>query len=149
MSTTEASTVQPVKSTRKYEFFDSNLVLQTREVEVEYTPVTTQEDAVKAINEIGDWITAANHVIRKKALADARAKAGVSGGINREVLMEFIKPYREMPQFASLISSSDKRKATAEEWNKQTEAILSQIRNVEFIMNAIKERSAAANTEED
>ncbi len=63
--------------------------------------------------------------------------------------MEFIKPYRELPQFASMITASDKRKATAEEWNKQTSAILEQIKNVPFIMQAIKDKSAVANAEEE
>jgi hypothetical protein len=144
MSKTENATeIQPVKTKKTYEYFDENLVLQSKEVEVVYTPVDSQEKAVEELNKLGSWIDAANFAIRRNALREAKKNAGVSGGINRNVLMEFIKPYRELPNFASMISVSDKRKATAEEWDKQTNAILEQIKNVPFIMEAIKARSAA------
>jgi hypothetical protein len=146
MSKTENATeisVQPIKTKKTYEYFDENLVLQSKEVEVVYTPVDSQEKAVEELNKLGSWIDAANFAIRRNALREAKKNAGVSGGINRNVLMEFIKPYRELPNFASMISVSDKRKATAEEWDRQTNAILEQIKNVPFIMEAIKARSAA------
>jgi hypothetical protein len=152
MSTVEKTpekAAEPVKMTKSYEGYDDNLILIKRDVEVVYTPVSDQTTAVEALNKLGSWIEAANFAIRKNALKEARQKAGVDGSINRAVLMEFIKPYRELPQFAGLISVADKRQATAEEWNKQTAAILEQIKNVSFIMSAIKEKSAIANAEEE
>lgn len=141
-------TKEPVKLTKKYDIFDENLNEVSKEVTVEYTEVDSQEAALEVLNRIGDYVGAANILLRREALKDARAKAGVSGGINRAVLMEFIKPYRELPQFASMIKSADKRKATADEWNAQTRAILDQIKNVPFIMASIKERSAQTSDEE-
>lgn len=141
-------TKEPVKLTKKYDIFDENLNEVSKEVTVEYTEVTTQEDALAVLNRIGDYIGAANTLLRREALSNARKEAGVSGGINRAVVMEFIKPYRELPQFASMIKSPDKRKATAEEWNAQTRAILDQIKNVPFIMASIRERSASAGDDE-
>lgn len=155
MSTNDPNTVktetEKVDLKKKYEYFDENLVLQSKEVPVSFEVFTVDaklENVMVKLNAINRWIDAANYLIRNEALKAARTAAGVSGGINREVLMNFIKPYRELPQFASMISASDKRKATAEEWDKQTGAILEQIKNVPFVINSIKELSAKANSEE-
>lgn len=151
-SATEPSGSNPntVTITKKYEVYDDNLTLQEKEVKVEFTPATSYEDAVAKLgNDPAKLLEGANIVLRREALSNARAAAGVSGGINRGVLMEFIKPYRELPQFASLVTATDKRKATAEEWNKQTQAILEQIKNVPFIMDGIKVASAKANADEE
>ena len=146
MSSAEPKVDNSVTIKKTYEYFDENLQLQKKEVEVKFTPAVTYADAVSRLsNDSAKLLEGANLVLRREALKNARTDAGVSGGINREVLMEFIKPYREIPEFASMISASDKRKATAEEWNKQTQAILDQIKNVTFIMKGIRERSAAAN----
>ena len=63
--------------------------------------------------------------------------------------MEYIKSYREIAPFDAMITVSDKRKASAEEWNKQTVAILEQVKNIPFIMNAIRAASAKANATEE
>lgn len=152
---------------KKYEYFDENFELQTKEVLVEFTligPVypdnataeqkaaidqEVTQSALAELNRINDFVGAANFLIRREALKNARLSAGISGGINRAVLMEFIKPYREAEPFASMISATDKRKATAEEWDKQTKAIIDQIKNVPFMVNSIKALSAKANETED
>lgn len=135
---------------KTYEFFDENLTLQKKEVEVTHNPAATYEEAVNRLgNDPTKLLEGANVILRRESLREARVSAGVSGGINRGILMEFIKPYRELPQFASLISVADKRKATAEEWDKQTTAILDQIKNVPFIMDGIKAASANAEKTED
>src|SRR6185436_3188172 len=98
---------EKVKLDKKYEFFDENLQLQEKTVPVEFEIFTTDakpETVMTKLNSINRWLDAANFLIRNEALKNARAAAGVSGGINRAVLMEFIKPYRELPQFASLIT---------------------------------------------
>ena len=143
--------VEKVSVKKTYEAFDNNLVLQSKDVTVEYEVFTADakpETVMNKLNEINRWRDAANFLIRNEALKQARKDAGVSGGINRVVLMEFIKPYRDLPQFSGLITSSDKRKATAEEWDKQTNAILDQIKNVPFIMDSIRAKSVIANEEE-
>ena len=146
MSSPEPKVDNSVTIKKTYEYFDENLQLTKKEVEVKFTPAVTYADAVSRLaNDSNKLLEGANLVLRKEELKNARNAAGVSGGINREVLMEFIKPYREMPEFAQMISASDKRKATAEEWNKQTQAILDQIKNVPFIMKGIRDRSTAAN----
>ena len=169
MSTQETQVKNPnlVEFDREYEYFDENLNLQTKKVPVKFEVIApvypenatpeqkstidaqVNQKAIAKMNELGKWQEAVNFLIRREALTAAKVAAGVSGGINRAVLMEFIKPYRELPQFASMITASDKRKATAEEWNKQTSAILEQIKNVPFIMQAIKDKSAVANAEEE
>lgn len=151
MSKTQEETKPEVITIKKtYEFFDVNLVLQSKEVEVNFTPASTYEEGVSRLNnDVNKLLEGVNVVLRKQALTEARNSAGVSGGINREVLMQFIKPYRELPQFSAMITNSDKRKATADEWNKQTNAILDQIKNVPFIMDSIRSASAKANETED
>ena len=159
MSTTEQKPENEVKAetekvevTKEYEFFDSNLELKTVKVPVVYETFTENakpESVMAKLNAINRWNDAANYLIRNEALKLAKATAGVSGGINREVLMNFIKPYREIPEFAAMISVSDKRKASSEEWNKQTNAILSQVKLSEFMMNSIRKASAKANETEE
>ena len=151
MSTTEPVVESKEVTIKKtYEYFDENLVMQSKEVEVKFTPAVTYEEGVARLNsDAGRILEGINIVLRKSALSEARGAAGVSGGINRAVLMDFIKPYRELPQFASMITATDKRKATAEEWNKQTSAILEQIKNVPFIMTSIRELSTKVNETED
>lgn len=147
MSTTEPkvesleSNVVSIKKT--YEIYNDNLELVSKEVTVNFTPPLNYEEAVSRLgNDINKMLEGLTAILRREELNKARKEAGVSGGINRAVLMEFIKPYRELPQFASLITATDKRKATAEEWNKQTSEILNQIKNVPFIMDSIRQASA-------
>ena len=155
-----------VEFEKEYEYFDEQLNLKKNKVKVSYTEIkpvfpdnVTEEQkqaliteannkALEALNASGEWQDAANYVIRRKALAEAKTKAGASGGINRAILMETIKPYRENPQFSGMIKNPDKRKATAEEWEAQTAAICAQIKDIPFIMDSIKARSAAV-TDED
>src|SRR6266853_843484 len=142
---------EKVSIKKSYEFFDENLVLQQKEVPVEYETFTSDAHPQKVmakLNEINRWVDAANFLIRNEALKSAKASAGVSGGINRAVLMEYIKSYREIAPFDAMITVSDKRKASAEELNKQTSAILEQVKNIPFIMNAIRAASAKANATE-
>lgn len=143
MSTVETKTPKTIKLTKKYEGYNENLELISVEKEIEFTEVVDNEKALEVLNSTNGYIDAANYLVRRNALSEARKAAGLSGGISREVLMEFIKPYRELPNFAAMIKSEDKRKASAEEWNAQTQAILDQIKNVPFIMQSIKDRSAA------
>src|SRR5436853_1668421 len=104
MSTTEP-TKNPnlVELEKEYEFFDENLTLQTKKVKVSYETIApvfpenaTEEQKNAAIadanvratiklNELGKWQDAVNFLIRKEALTNARASAGVSSGINRAV----------------------------------------------------------------
>src|SRR5437667_7162283 len=149
---TEVKETEKVSIKKSYEFFDENLVLQQKEVTVEYETFTGEakpEKVMAKLNEINRWVDAANFLIRNEALKAAKASAGVAGGINRAVLMEYIKSYREIAPFDAMITVSDKRKASAEEWNKQTSAILEQVKNIPFIMNAIRAASAKANATEE
>lgn len=136
---------------RKYDVFDENFVEVSKEVTVTFTPAVTYEEAVQRLNsDTAKILTGCNMVLRREALNEARKNAGVGEGvINRAVLMEFIKPYRELPQFAKFVASSDKRKATAEEWDAQTKAILEQVKTAPFMVQAIKDASAKANADEE
>ena len=142
---TEVKETEKVSIKKSYEFFDENLVLQQKEVTVEYETFTGDakpEKVMAKLNEINRWVDAANFLIRNEALKAAKASAGVAGGINRAVLMEYIKSYREIAPFDAMITVSDKR-------NKQTSAILEQVKNIPFIMNAIRAASAKANAAEE
>ena len=148
MSKTETAP-EAEKFTKKYEVYNDDLELTEKEVEVSFAPASDLSAAITRLgNEDNKVLAGCNVILKREALRDARAKAGVSGGINRAVLMEYLRPYRELPQFASMIASSDKRKATAVEWNAQTAAICEQIKNVPFIMSAIKAKSAQVEEEE-
>lgn len=139
---------EKVSFKRGYEGYNDKLELISNEVPVEFdvfSKDTPLEEVMSKLNELNRWTDALNYLLRNEALKDAKKRAGVSGTINRAVLMEFIKPYRELPDFAKYITSEDKRKATSEEWNAQTNAILNQIKNVPFIMDSIRTKSALAN----
>lgn len=145
VETTETATAKTVELKRTYEGFSDTLDLVSKEETGSYTEFTDSSKAIEYLNQTGSFVDAANSVLRRNTLKDMRANAGISGTINREVLMSYIKPYRELPQFAAMIKSEDKRKATGEEWNAQTKAICDQIKNVPFIMDAIRKASEAAN----
>ena len=133
---------------KTYEFYDENLVAQTKEVEVAFTPALTYEEGVQRLNaDTAKILEGINAILRREVLLTARKECGASGGINREVLMNWIRPNRELPQFAKMVTATDKRKVSAEEWNKQTQAILDEIKNVPYIMNAIKTLSTQAEEE--
>jgi hypothetical protein len=145
MSKTETTaTIEPTTFKRTYTGFDENLKSVEKEVEVSFTPVTTNENALVELNRINNFVDAANYLIRREALAKAKESAGISGGFDRETVMNFIKPWREMPMFSAMVKAEDKRKATAEEWNAQTEAILEQIRQIPVLLQQLKDASAKA-----
>ena len=137
-----------VTVSKTYEFYDENLVSQKKTVEVSFTPALTYEEGVTRLeSNTAKILEGINAILRREALAGARKECGASGGINREVLMNWIRPNRELPQFAKMVTATDKRKVSAEEWNAQTQAILDEIKNVPYIMNAIKTLSAQAEEE--
>ncbi len=121
--------------------FDKDLKNVEKTVSGSYTEVASQEDALAVLNRTNSFIEAANVIVKKEAISKAKNEAGLEGGFDRETVMNFIKPWREMPQFSAMVKAEDKRKATADEWNAQTEAILEQVRQIPVLMAQLKAAS--------
>lgn len=132
------STQEPTKITKKYSFYNENLEPEEKTVEVPFTEAKTYEEAVSRLgNDTASLTRAINATLRRQALKAEMLK--VRGqGISSKVLMEFIRPYREVPKFKAVT-----------DWTEQTKMILSEIKNVSFILDAVRAKSAAEGDEEE
>lgn len=146
MSANEPKVVQ-IKKT--FEGYDENLEPKSVDIDFNFTEPVTYEEAVQRLNgDTSKMLQGLIGVLRREAIANERAKAGAANFINREALMLFIKPYRDIEPYSNLVTATDKRKASAEEWNAQTTAIIADAKKSPFTMSGIKKLSDKMNQED-
>ncbi len=132
---TQMSKNQSTASTSKtYTFYDRDN-LQKKAEKVDVPNVATFTDLQSAVNsfenlsEVLEVLTAAK---QRDSYTEARRKVR-AGGIPVKVLSSFIKSFRETSPFKEI-----------SDYAAQTEAILEQVRQVPFFMNALRDAATAA-----
>lgn len=149
MAPTPTTTATPndgtIKVSKKYKFFDSEFKLQTKEVEVAFTPAKDLAEATQRVN--GDqsvMLKALNAHLQRMAFSEAKRSATV-GGISRSVILAVLKPFRTMfPQFASMVDENATPEIKRKQKAAQTEAILELVKQSPVMMKSIIDASQAA-----
>jgi hypothetical protein len=91
-----------------------------------------------------------NNALRNQTVAEEKKKRLPANSASKKTVLDFIKSYRAVPQFANLIvGEKGKDKNWKPSYDAQTDAILGQIKNVPFIMENLKALAAAAPDSDD
>lgn len=138
------ATTNTVKKT--YKFYNDQLELVSKEVEVSITPAVSTPEAMQRLgNNDALVLKALNAMIQRMAISEARRTA-VTDGINKKVVLNVIKPFRLLPPWSTMVDDSLTGAAKSEAKRKQTAALLELVRSNPTILAAVK---AASSTESD
>lgn len=135
------------KITKKYKYFDlSDFQLKTKEVEVSFTPAKDYAEAVSRLGNDQTLLTKAlNGALRDLELNKAR-KEVLSLGAPKKTVLDFVKPFRAVPPYSTMVTKEKGQSGWKEEYAKQTQELIKQVASNEFMLNAIR---AAAEVSSD
>jgi len=149
------TTVQPEEIEKKVKFFDlATFELKEATFKASFTPPATFDEAVSALNSLmgndpEKMKAALTPILRDAAIASQKNIAVGENGAPKKIVLDYIKNYRDIPPFSSIVTTE---KGKSPDWKKQydvqTVRILEEIKNVPFIVNAIK-AAAALSTASD
>jgi len=149
------TTVQPEEIEKKVKFFDlATFELKEATFKASFTPPATFDEAVSALNSLmgndpEKMKAALTPILRDAAIASQKKIAVGENGAPKKIVLDYIKNYRDIPPFSSIVTTE---KGKSPDWKKQydvqTVRILEEIKNVPFIVNAIK-AAAALSTASD
>src|SRR5207237_3132478 len=159
MSKTETSNApqapQAEEIEKKVKFFDlATFELKEATFKASFTPPATFDEAVSALNSLmgndpEKMKAALTPILRDAAIASQKKIAVGENGAPKKIVLDYIKNYRDIPPFSSIVTTE---KGKSPDWKKQydvqTVRILEEIKNVPFIVNAIK-AAAALSTASD
>lgn len=134
---------------KTYKYYNDNLELVSKEVEVVFVPAS---DATDAMNRLGNnealILKALNAQLQRLAISDGR-KSAVAGGINRKILLGILKPFRLLPPYNKMVDETLTGAAKSEAKRKQNSALLEMLKGNPVILEAIKAASQNADDDED
>lgn len=133
--------------TKKYKYFDlSDFQLKSKEVKVSFTPAKDYAEAVSRLGNDQALLTKAlNSALRDQELSKAR-KEVLSLGAPKKVVLDFVKPFRAVPPYSTMVTKEKGDSGWKEEYAKQTQELIKQVASNEFMLNAIR---AAAEVSSD
>jgi hypothetical protein len=145
-------TVEVKKIEKKVKFYDlTDLMMKSQDIKLDFTPAGNFQEALQRISagakseELTEML---NSILESKAISEAKKNQIPGGFASKKVVMEFIKSYRVVPQFAALVTLEKGDAGWKPQYDKQTDAILGQIKNIPFLMDSLK-AIAATSTDED
>jgi len=123
-------------------------------VDAPYTAkFTPANDVASAMTLLGNdeklILSILNGAAEAKALSDGKANAFADGKhVPKTSVLKYINQYRTSPMFSGLVTVERGKEGWKEQYSKQTEAILSKVKDNEFIMSAIRAEKITDETEE-
>jgi len=140
---------------KKVKFFDlATFELKEATFKASFTPPATFDEAVSALNSLmrsdpEKMKAALTPILRDAAVASQKKIAVGENGAPKKIVLDYIKNYRDIPPFSSIVTTEKgKSKDWKGQYDLQTVRILEEIKNVPFIVNAIK-AAAALSTASD
>lgn len=142
--------IETEKVTKKYKYFDlSDFSEKSQDVSIDFAPAKTFEDAVARLgSDQKILVNALNAALKKAALREASATVK-SQGVSKKAMLDFIKPYRNASPFKELVTTEKGDKNWKDQYNAQTKALIEQVKNVPFMVEAIKSASANMDDEDE
>jgi len=123
------------------------LDLEDVPVKAEIEPAKDVPSAMERLGKDEDFILSVlNSALEAKAISEAREKAFGSKYVPKQSVLKYINSYRNSPQYAKMVTKERGDSGWKEQYAEQTKAILRDVKDVPFIMNAIR---AEKITEED
>ncbi len=139
----EDSKVETIKKTFKFFNLETMKDEKSEEISITFTPPESLEAAMARIDETAA-LEAVTDYLRSRTVLDAKRANVPAGSCPKKVVLDFVKGYRVSPIFASMITIEKKGPARSAQYRAQTEAILSQVSQVPFMMENLRAIAAAA-----
>lgn len=89
-----------------------------------------------------------NDAIKGVALSEKR-KEVLSLGAPKKVALDFIKPFRMIPPYSSMVTDERGKGKWKDQYTSQTKALLKDVAGNEFMLNAIRAAAATSSDEDD
>lgn len=155
MSTSETvnKVVEAVKEliTKSFNFINLD-TLKNEKMEIkdiEFVPATETKDAFARLgNDDKTLLSLMNSELRNRTISEAKKAKLPTNAVPKKIALDFIKNFRVSPTFSGLVTLEKGQEGWKEQYNAQTDAIFTQIRQVPFMMDELK-KIAAASTDDD
>jgi hypothetical protein len=145
----ETQKVTAETASKKIKFYDLSTFEETEKtVDLSFTPAGSQEEALTrlsaALNSDEEALRdAINSILRDKEFAAQKRTAIGENGAPKKVVLDFIKNWRDVPPYSSLVTTEKGDANWKKEYNAQTSAILKDVKDVPFVVNGIKAKAAS------
>lgn len=115
------------------------LLLEDAKYKVEFEPAKSSAEAIERLgNDEAVLIALLNSALESKALETAKTSAFTADMVAKQSVLKHVNVYRNSPQYKDMVTVERGHKDWKEQYGKQTEKILSDVKDVPFIMNAIR-----------
>lgn len=140
----------PQEIEKTYKYFDlTDFELKEKTVKVNWTPAASYQEAVERLgNDQKILLDALNDAIKGVALSEKR-KEVLSLGAPKKVALDFIKPFRMIPPYSSMVTDERGKGKWKDQYTSQTKALLKDVAGNEFMLNAIRAAAATSSDEDD
>lgn len=147
--TKEETPANAEEITKKYKYFDlSDFQLKSKEVKVQFTPAKDYAEAVSRLGNDQALLTKAlNSALRDQELNKAR-KEVLSLGAPKKTVLDFVKPFRAVPPYSTMVTKEKGQSGWKEEYAKQTQELIKQVASNEFMLNAIRAAAEVASDDD-
>lgn len=118
--------------------------------DIEFTPAADSKEAFARIgNDEKVLLEALNALLKSKTISDAKKSKMPTNSASKKTVLDFIKNFRVSPTFSSMVTLEKGQPGWKPQYDKQTDAILSQISQVPFMMDNLRAIAAAAPDTDD
>ena len=153
MSKTETTPVvkapEAEEISKTIKFYDlKTFDLSETTIKATFTPPATFQEAMTALSTLmqGNQESlrdALTPILRNAALTNQKKTAIGENGASKKIVLDQIKNFRDVPPFSTIVTAERGKPGWKEQYQKQTDAIIAEVKNVPFIVNAIKAKAAA------
>jgi len=150
---TKAPEAEEIKKSVK--FYDLvSFEMKEAEIKASFTPPATFQEAMTALSTMlsGNQESlrdALIPILRNAAIANQKRTAIGENGAPKRIVLDQIKTFRDVPPFNAMVTAERGKPGWKEQYQKQTDAIVAEVKGVPFIVNAIKAKAAADTGTED
>lgn len=117
----------------------TTLALEDVKFKTEFEPAKTSEEAYSRLgNDESVILALLNGALESKALEDEKSKAFGDNYVAKASVLKHVNVHRNSPNYKGLVTVERGKDGWKEQYAKQTEKILSDVKDVPFIMNAIR-----------
>lgn len=153
MSTENAAPATDNKVKKSVKFFDLSTGKEgKKEYEFIFNPSENYADAMTRVQAIANSekliLAALNSVLESSAASEAKKTAIPENGVSKKAVLEFLKPFRNIPPYSADVTKEKGQDGWKEQYNKQTDHILADAIKNEFMLNAMKAAASVSSTDD-
>lgn len=139
------------KITKNYTVFNlDTMAVESLPISKDFTPATSTAEAIERLgSDEAVILDALNAALTDKILSDARKEAFGGNKVPKSAVLKHVNVYRNSPQFSKLVTEERGKPNWKEQYSAQTAAILKAVKDVPFIMDAIRDEKVTDEESEE